>query len=117
MHFGGVGMNQEFLKEYVNKVISIYGSHVKQVILYGSYARGDNREDSDIDIMILLDLTDVELAEYQHELSGITFDYNLDNDLEINPIAQSEAVFNKWVGVYPFFKNVKEEGVVIYGAA
>ena len=42
-------MNQEFLKEYVNKVISIYGSHVKQVILYGSYARGDNREDSDID--------------------------------------------------------------------
>ncbi|MBE5910820.1 nucleotidyltransferase domain-containing protein [Pseudobutyrivibrio sp.] len=110
-------MDNSFLKEYVEQILSIYGSHVKKIILYGSYARGDNRPESDIDIMILLDLSDAEVAEYQHELSGITFDYNFDNDLDINPIAQSEAVFNKWVGVYPFFKNVKEEGVVLYGAA
>ena len=44
----------DLLKQYVNKIKAIYGSHLKTVILYGSYARGDYREDSDIDIMILL---------------------------------------------------------------
>lgn len=33
----------------------------KKVILYGSYARGDYRDDSDIDIMILLDLSDMDI--------------------------------------------------------
>ena len=38
----------DLLKQYVNKIKGIYGSHLKTVILYGSYARGDYREDSDI---------------------------------------------------------------------
>ena len=40
---------RELLNEYVNELTKIYGSHLKKIILYGSYARGDYREDSDID--------------------------------------------------------------------
>ncbi len=42
----------EMLKKYVADVHKIYGESLKTVILYGSYARGDFRPDSDIDIMI-----------------------------------------------------------------
>ncbi|MCM1201703.1 MAG: nucleotidyltransferase domain-containing protein [Bacteroides fragilis] len=38
----------DLLNQYVNKIKDIYGQHLKAVILYGSYARGDYREDSDI---------------------------------------------------------------------
>ena len=57
--------------------------------MYGSYARGDYRDDSDIDIMILLDLSDMDIKQYRHELSGETFDFNMDHDLDIKPIAKS----------------------------
>lgn len=42
---------RELLKRYVDDVQTIYGSELNTVILYGSYARGDFRPDSDIDIM------------------------------------------------------------------
>jgi len=47
---------KELLDKYIAKIKKIYGTHLQEVILYGSYARGDFKEDSDIDIMILLDI-------------------------------------------------------------
>ena len=47
---------QDLIKQYVEEVRKIYGVHVRQIILYGSYARGDFRPDSDVDIMILVDI-------------------------------------------------------------
>ena len=94
-----------------------YTEILKAVILYGSYARGDYRADSDIDIMILLDLSDMDIKEYRHELSGETFDFNMDHDLDIKPIAKSQQHFQKWVDVYPFYANVEKEGVKLFEAA
>ena len=48
---------QNLMDRYVAEIRKIYGSHVKQIILYGSYARGDYTADSDVDIMILLDIS------------------------------------------------------------
>ena len=56
-------MINSLLGQYVEEVRKIYGEHLKSVILYGSYARGDFRPDSDIDIMILADLTDMEIEQ------------------------------------------------------
>ena len=39
------------LIQYLSEIQKIYGAHLKSVILYGSYARGDYTPDSDIDIM------------------------------------------------------------------
>ena len=44
------------LGQYIEELRRIYGIHLKQIILYGSYARGDYRDDSDIDRMVLVDL-------------------------------------------------------------
>lgn len=108
---------QDLIDRYVEEVKKIYGHHVRQIILYGSYARGDFRSDSDVDIMILVDMTDLELKAYSQQLSYMTYDFNLDHDLDIKPIVKSEQHFNKWILNYPFYSNIHKEGVVLYGAA
>ena len=104
------------LNQYIDEIKKIYNSHLKKIILYGSYARGDYSEQSDIDIMLLLDLSDMEIKEYRHKLSDITFDINMDYDLDIKPIAKNIEHFNKWVDVYAFYSNINSEGVTLYAA-
>ncbi len=108
---------QGLIEQYVVEIQNIYGLHLKQVILYGSYARGDFGPDSDVDIMILLDISDLELKKYSQRLSYMTYDFNLDNDIDIKPIVKNEIFFRKWVDNYPFYANIQKEGVVLYGAA
>ena len=105
---------KELLDKYIAEIKKIYGTHLQEVILYGSYARGDFKEDSDIDIMILLDITDMEMKQYQHQLSYATFDFNMDNDLDIKPITKNDEHFRKWSEAYPFYENVRKEGVRLY---
>ena len=90
----------DLLKQYVKEIKKIYGLSLQKIILYGSYARGDYVQDSDIDIMILVNMSDEEIFRKRHELSDITFDYN----------------FNHWIGAYPFYNNVQKEGVELYAA-
>lgn len=106
----------EILKKYVAEVHRLYGNGLKTVILYGSYARGDFRPDSDIDIMILVDLDDQEIQNRGRSLSDVTFEYNFDNDIMIMPIVKNLDHFNKWLRAYPFYNNVKKEGVELYAA-
>lgn len=108
---------QNLIEQYMKEIKKIYGTHLRKVILYGSYARGDFKPDSDIDIMILLDISDLDLKAYSQQLSYMTYDFNLDNDLDIKPIAKSEEHFRKWIVNYPFYANIHNEGVILYDAA
>lgn len=108
---------QSMMEQYVEEIKKIYGPRLHQIILYGSYARGDFRPDSDIDIMILLDIPDLELKTYSQKLSYMTYDFNLDHDIDIKPIAKNEKHFKKWVMNYPFYENIQKEGIILYGAA
>lgn len=108
---------QTLIAKYVGEVQKIYGTHLRRIILYGSYARGDFRSDSDVDILILVDISDIEIKSYSHQLSDLTFDFNMDYDLEINPIAKNEEHFRKWEKNYPFYTNISREGVTLYDAA
>lgn len=107
----------QILPMYIEKIKTIYGNHLQKIILYGSYARGDATDSSDIDIMILVDLEDQEMKEYFDQLSDITFDINLDYDVMIMPIVKNIKHFDYWSEAYPFYKNINKEGVALYGAA
>ena len=56
------------LCEFRNKTKSIMGDSLKQMILYGSYARGDYGDNSDMDIMVLTELTDDRIIQIEDEI-------------------------------------------------
>ena len=82
---------QNLITEYVTAVKKIYGNHLKQVILYGSYARGDYTKDSDVDIMLLVDLDETELDTFSDALSELGFEYNVEHDIWMMPIVKNKA--------------------------
>lgn len=110
------GQMRELLKEYVQKICKIYGKSLAAVILYGSYARGDFRPDSDVDIMILVNLTEEEIQNSRERISDVTYDFNMEHDVEVMPIVKAVEHFRYWLPVYPFYQNVNQEGVSLYVA-
>ena len=105
------------LSNYLAEVKRIYGSHLKRVILYGSYARGDYTPDSDVDIMLLVDLSDKEIEAFSDQLSELGFDCNVDSGIWMMPVVKNIEHFRHWVAAYPFYANVQKEIVVLYDAA
>lgn len=106
---------EKILKEFIEKVNQLLGKRTKKIILYGSYARGDYKENSDIDIMILTDLTDEEIIEYREKISDIAFDIEFENnfDIMLSPLVKNINKFNYWLDVLPFYMNIKKEGVIL----
>lgn len=110
-------MMNNLLQEYVAAVRKIYGTHLKQVILYGSYARGDYNADSDVDIMVLVDLPEDGLDEFADALSEVGFDYNVNHDIWFMPVVKNFEHFRYWSQASPFYSNVVKEGISLYEAA
>jgi len=88
----------------------IYGDRLKGVYLYGSYARGDARDDSDIDVAVVLD--GEVIGWHERELSGdIVSDICLREDCIIITMFVSEREFKE--KDYDFHVNLRAEGIPV----
>ena len=106
---------RDIILRFSQQVKSILGDKLDKAILYGSYARGDYNEHSDVDIMILTTLTDEEIEEAETEIFDLAFDFQMDYDIDISVVIQNKERFNYWLGALPFYNNVQKEGIVLNG--
>lgn len=106
---------QDILKSFVEEMKIIFGKSLKKIILYGSYARGDNQENSDMDIMILTTLTDNEIRAIENQVYDIAYDYELSDRVQISVNIKNEEHFNYWLGALPYYDNIRKEGIVLAG--
>ena len=76
---------------------------------------GDFTKNSNIDIMILTDLTDDEIVKYGKKISHLTYDVESENNFNISlsPLIKNIDKFNYWLEALPFYTNVQKEGVVL----
>lgn len=104
------------IEEFMIGVNKVLNKRVKKIILYGSYARGDYNMNSDIDIMILTDLSDDEIIEYRSKIAHLTYDVECNNNFEISlsPLLKNIDKFNYWLEALPFYMNIQKEGVVLH---
>ena len=106
---------QDIILNFSKQVKQLLGMKLTKVILYGSYARGDNRDNSDIDIMVLTTLTDDEIDKIETSIFDLAFDFQMEYDIDISVIVKNEDHFNYWLGAIPFYDNVQNEGIVLNG--
>ena len=108
---------QVLLDETVRGLRDIFGERLDSVILYGSYARGDYDEESDIDVMALVKMNREELTGYRRRVNAFSNQLDLKHDVLLSIRLQDTGTFSQWEDALPFFKNVKKDGIRIDGAA
>ena len=99
--------------KFSKEVKRMLGEKLTKVIVYGSYARGDYRDNSDVDIMILVKLSDEEIRAIKNDIYDLAFDVEMSTGIEISPVIKNEEQYEYWVDTLPFYRNVRDEGVVV----
>lgn len=102
--------------EFSQQLRKLLGKKLSKIIVYGSYARGDFQENSDVDIMILVHMSETEIKKIENRIYDLAFDIEMDTGLDISPIIKSEEQYEYWSDTLPFYRSVKEEGVEISGS-
>ena len=100
---------QEPVREFVKVALEKYGEKIESIILFGSVARGEAKEDSDIDILIVTKNEDFRL---RRALIGIAFDIQLQTEENISVKALSKNEFEGRRN-FSFLRNVISEGVKV----
>ena len=98
------------LKKLKKGLIQIYGDQVDSILLYGSRARGDERPDSDIDILVVLK-DDFNYSEMLRLSSELAASLSLENDVVISRAFVSKQQFEN--RKTPFLMNVRREAVPV----
>ena len=80
-----------------------------QIILFGSRARGDERPDSDWDVLILTEYS-ID-TEKENQFRNHLYDIELETGEPISLFAYSKSDWNTKQRISPFFANVKKEGI------
>ena len=100
---------QKALDEFVKRASEAYGDRIHGITLFGSVARGTERPDSDIDLLVVVDKEDFRL---RRELIGMAFDMLLETGEDISVKVLSQKDFEARKG-FSFLRNVISEGVKI----
>ena len=101
--------------QFSQQLKDIMGSKLTKVIVYGSYARGDYNSSSDVDVMVLVKMSDNEIKKIENQVYDLAFDIEMDTGVDISPIIKNEEQYEYWLDTLPFYKNIHEERVIVNG--
>ncbi len=105
---------KELLAELEVRLRDLFKTDLKKIILFGSYAKGNYNIESDIDIMVLLNETD--LNRFDDEIADVVVDLIGKYSIYPSIFLENEKQYYKNMNMEALFKNVENEGIELYAA-
>ena len=81
-----------------------------KVILYGSYARGDQRKGSDVDLLILVDKKKIN-SEDEKKITWPLYGLEFETGIIISPMVKTKTEWETKYFITPLYENIKREGI------
>lgn len=106
-------LDKQIVAELKGRLPATLLRHLREMILYGSRARGDAAEDADLDLVALVD---EKTPEIERALEDIAYDVMWEHDFQpiISLKVLSEDKFRDSLDKgLSFYRNVKREGIVL----
>lgn len=112
------------VEEFKNILLREFPEKIEMIKLYGSKARGDYHQESDIDIFILVNITDSKASvknrlfkKIDVHISDIAFDLLLKYEVLLSPITMDKEHFSylKYLQT-GYVKNIEKEGIALWKA-
>lgn len=104
---------KKVLNETMKFTRKVFGFNFNKIILYGSYARGDYDEQSDMDLMIVVDIPNSELYKYRDQVAVFSSILSLTYDFTISMQIQNSGVIEEYKNYVPFYSNIEKEGIIL----
>ena len=111
----GDSMLTNTMKEDLTQgLVDLFSDSILAIILYGSVARNDNTDESDIDIVIIIknEMDDATKERFIHWSAELDLRY----DRVFSIIDIQEENMEKWGNVLPFYQNIQKEGIILWKA-
>ncbi len=102
---------QTIVSELCNSLSAIFPQDRVDAILFGSYARGDNDEGSDIDVLLLVNASREDISRRNWQVGDMAAELLLRYGVLVSPIVENRDYFNANAEVLPFYRNISREGV------
>ncbi len=101
---------KKLLKQLKTGLNRVYGQQLNAVYLYGSFARGDNVDGSDLDVVVILKDFQRRAAEIRRT-SELVGDLSLDYEITVSPLFLREKEWD--TNKFALLRNIKAEGVAV----
>lgn len=105
-----IALYEKTINKLKERLIRELGDNIDSIVLYGSVARNEAREDSDIDILVVIEKDDL-----YKTVSDISYEVDLKNGTHTTIFwATPKELENYAKRGSPFLESVVEEGVILY---
>lgn len=91
----------------------VYGKNVATILLYGSYARGDYNNDSDIDIVAIVYGERYDLQQKLDKVWDVSSDLELEYGTIVSPTVIPFNEYMEYKEILPYYRNIQKEGILI----
>ncbi len=102
------------LSRLSDDISKIYGSSLKKIILYGSYARGEQTEESDVDVALIIDDEAVNDEKKHDTMVDAVVEYELEQGVTLSVVPISYGQYGQMRRILPFLQNIDKDGIVLW---
>ncbi len=108
-------VQEQAIQESTTILKNLLKNNLIKIVLFGSYARGDYNQFSDIDIFVLVQNKKDELNKILNLICEKLFDLDIKYNVTINPLIENLEIYNEYKDCSLLFENIEKDGVVLYG--